>query len=88
MIRFGLADCINAIKVAMNVFFARLNNPNEIIQEVVNLANIARKNGLIVLEQQPIEDKLALRSQQGKNYFGLVDYAKCQFKWWWPGFPC
>jgi len=56
MIRFGLADCINAIKVAMNVFFARLNNPNEIIQEVVNLANIARKNGLIVLEQQPIED--------------------------------
>jgi chemotaxis protein MotA len=51
-----MGDVINSIKVAMNVFFVRLSNPQEIIQEIVNLANIARKNGLIVLEQQPIED--------------------------------
>lgn len=57
MIRFGMGDVINAIKVGMNTLFAQLSNPQEIIQEIVNLANIARKNGLIVLEQQPIEDK-------------------------------
>lgn len=56
MIRFGMKDVINGIKVGMNTFFARLSNPQEVIQEIVNLANIARKNGLIVLEQQPIED--------------------------------
>lgn len=56
LIRFGMADVINAIKVAMKVFFTSLSNPQEVIQEIVNLANIARKNGLIVLEQQPIAD--------------------------------
>ncbi len=56
LIRFGMGDVINSIKVAMNVFFYKLSNPQQVIQEIVNLANIARKNGLIVLEQQPIED--------------------------------
>lgn len=56
MIRFGMNDVINAFKVVMNTFFTKLSNPQEVIQEIVNLANIARKNGLIVLEQQPIED--------------------------------
>jgi chemotaxis protein MotA len=56
MIRFGLGDVINATKVAMNAFFTKTSNPGQVIKEIVNLANIARKNGLIVLEQQPIED--------------------------------
>ena len=55
-IRFSMNEVINSLKVALNAFFAKLSIPQEIIQEVVNLANIARKNGLIVLEQQPIED--------------------------------
>ncbi|MBU0673579.1 MAG: MotA/TolQ/ExbB proton channel family protein [Proteobacteria bacterium] len=56
LIRFGMGDVINSIKVAMNVFFTRLSNSRQVIEEIVNLANIARKNGLIVLEQQPIAD--------------------------------
>lgn len=55
-IRFGMGDVINSSKVAMNTFFKKLSVPHQIIMEIVNLANIARKNGLIVLEQQPIED--------------------------------
>jgi chemotaxis protein MotA len=55
-VRFSMRDVINSFKVAMNAFLTRLSVPHEIIQEVVNLANIARKNGLIVLEQQPIQD--------------------------------
>lgn len=57
MIRFGLGDVINGTKVAMNAFFTKTSNPGAVIKEIVNLANIARKNGLIVLEQQPIEDE-------------------------------
>jgi chemotaxis protein MotA len=49
-------DVVNSVKVVLNTFFVRLSNPREIIQEIVSLANIARKNGLIVLEQQPIND--------------------------------
>jgi chemotaxis protein MotA len=55
-IRYSMRDVINSFKVALNAFLTRLSVPQQIIQEIVNLANIARKNGLIVLEQQPIED--------------------------------
>jgi len=55
-IRFSMNDVINSIKVALNAFFVKLSVPQEIIVEIVSLANIARKNGLIVLEQQPIKD--------------------------------
>lgn len=55
-IRYSMADVINSMKVALNAFTSKLSVPQEVIQEIVNLANIARKNGLIVLEQQPITD--------------------------------
>ena len=55
-IRYSMADVINSMKVALNAFTTKLSIPQEVIQEIVNLANIARKNGLIVLEQQPISD--------------------------------
>lgn len=55
-IRAGMSDVFNSMKVAMNAFSVKLSNPQEVIQEIVTLANIARKNGLIVLEQQPIND--------------------------------
>lgn len=55
-IRFGMGDVINSVKVANNAFATKLSIPEQVIKEIVNLANIARKNGLIVLEQQPIED--------------------------------
>lgn len=55
-IRFGMSDVFNATKVANNAFSSKLSVPEQVIKEIVNLANIARKNGLIVLEQQPIED--------------------------------
>lgn len=55
-IRFGMNDVFNSVRVAMNAFFSKIGKPHEIIQEIVSLANIARKNGLIVLEQQPIRD--------------------------------
>jgi len=55
-IRYSMADVINTMKVALNAFTTKLSVPHQVIQEIVNLANIARKNGLIVLEQQPISD--------------------------------
>ncbi|MFH7320350.1 motility protein A [Desulfurivibrio sp. D14AmB] len=62
LIRFSIADVVNSFKIAMNAFTVRLNNPQEVIAEIVSLAHVARKNGLIVLEQQPITDKFLKKS--------------------------
>ncbi len=55
-IRFTLGDVINTINVVMKAFFAKLQAPEEIIQELVTLSNIARKEGLLKLEKQPVSD--------------------------------
>lgn len=56
LIRFTLGDVINSVSVAMNAFFAKAQKPSEIIEELVTLSNIARKEGLLKLEKQPVED--------------------------------
>lgn len=61
-IRFSIADVVNSVKIAMNAFTVRINNPQEVIAEIVSLAHVARKNGLIVLEQQPITDAFLKKS--------------------------
>ncbi|MFH1218139.1 MAG: flagellar motor protein PomA [Pseudomonadota bacterium] len=61
-IRFGMSDVLNSIKVANKAFSSKLSRPEQVIKEIVNLANIARKNGLIVLEQQPIDDPFLKKS--------------------------
>ena len=55
-IRFTLPDVINSISVAMKAFFAKPQSPEDIIQELVTLSNIARKEGLLKLEKQPVSD--------------------------------
>ncbi|MBA3016486.1 MAG: MotA/TolQ/ExbB proton channel family protein [Proteobacteria bacterium] len=55
-IRFSMSDVINAVKVSLNAFFIKASIPHEVIKEIINLANIARKNGIIVLEKEPIKD--------------------------------
>ncbi len=56
LIRFTLGDVINSIKVMMKAFFAKPQPPEEIIQELITLSNIARKEGLLKLEKQPVND--------------------------------
>lgn len=55
-IRFTLVDVINSVKVALKAFFTQVGVPQDIIAEIVLLANIARKNGLIVLENHEIKE--------------------------------
>ncbi len=62
LIRFSFAEVINSIKIAMNAFTLRISDPHEVIAEIVSLAKVARKNGLIVLEQQPITDSFLKKS--------------------------
>lgn len=56
LIRFSITDVINSLKIVLSIFFVKMSNHLEIVEEIASLANVARKNGLIVLEQQQIKD--------------------------------
>jgi chemotaxis protein MotA len=55
-IRFPLAAVFNAFKVAVNAFVFRASEPVAIIEKAVELAGLVRKEGLLSLEGQEVED--------------------------------
>jgi chemotaxis protein MotA len=54
LMRFTLGQFIGSIKTAMKAFMYKSESPEEIIERVVELASIARKEGLLALERQEI----------------------------------
>jgi chemotaxis protein MotA len=58
-IKFSMADVINSIKVATKAFLYRIDPPETVIQRMVELARIAKKEGLIALESQETGDPFA-----------------------------
>lgn len=55
-IRFTFFDLINSIRVAAKAFFVKTPPPESIIQEIIILSRIARKEGILKLEKVPIND--------------------------------
>ena len=55
-ISFSLPDVIGSFKIAMKAFFNKVEPPEAIIKELTTLAGIARKEGLLKLEKQPISN--------------------------------
>ncbi|MDP6944885.1 MAG: MotA/TolQ/ExbB proton channel family protein [Myxococcota bacterium] len=56
LIRFPLKTCFGAFKVALNAFRGKSDPPLEIIMQAVELAGVVRREGLLALEHQPVED--------------------------------
>lgn len=56
LMRFTLGQFIGSIKTAMKAFLHKSDTPEEIIEQVVELAAIARKEGLLALERQEINN--------------------------------
>lgn len=54
MVKFSLKHFFGAFKVAVRAFIFKLEQPDELIAVIVNLSNIARKEGMLALEQQEI----------------------------------
>ena len=50
LMKFSLAQFLGAIKVAVKAFSFKLTRPEDLIEEVVELADEARKGGLLSLE--------------------------------------
>ncbi|MFZ1986938.1 MAG: MotA/TolQ/ExbB proton channel family protein [Desulfatitalea sp.] len=61
-IKFKMSDVINSIKVALQAFLVKMSDPEEIISEMVHYSRIAKKEGLIVLENEAPMDPFAAKA--------------------------
>lgn len=56
LIKFGLGHFLGAVKVAGKAFMFKVSDPAELIDEVVGLADAARKGGLLSLEGREVSN--------------------------------
>ncbi len=60
--RFKMADVIGSITVALKAFLFKLQNPEDIIHEMVEYTRIAKKEGLIALEKEEPQDPFSAKA--------------------------
>lgn len=68
MMKFELGQFLGAVKIAAKAFAFKLSKPEDIIAEVVEMAGMARKGGLLSLEGKEVSDEFL-----GKGIQLLVD---------------
>ena len=68
LMKFGLFQFLGAIRVALQAFFFKTEKPNQLIERVVELANLVRRDSILALEGVDIQNPFL---QQGVQY--LVD---------------
>jgi chemotaxis protein MotA len=64
MMKFGLTQFLGAAKIAVKAFSFKLDAPQAIIIEVVGLADVARKGGLLSLEGKEVSNDFLSRGIQ------------------------
>lgn len=64
LIEFGLSQFLGAARVAVKAFRFKLDTPQELIEEEVELADIARKGGLLSLEGRVVGNSFLNRGMQ------------------------
>ena len=64
LMKFPLATTLGSFKVALKAFLYRAEKPDQIINQSVELAAVARKNGLLGLEQVEIKNEFLKRGIQ------------------------
>lgn len=57
MMKFSLQQFFGAFGVAARAFTFKLENPEELIEEVVNLSNVSRKEGMLALESVEVNSE-------------------------------
>ncbi len=64
LIKFPIGHFFGAFKIAAKAFFSKTEDPKTLIEEGVELANIARKEGVLGLEGQDIQNEFLKRGIQ------------------------
>jgi chemotaxis protein MotA len=61
-IKFSMSDVINSISVVMKAFMIKLESPEELIIKLIEYSKIAKKEGLIALENQKAADAFSAKA--------------------------
>lgn len=64
MMKFGLMQYLSAIKVALKAFFFKTDHPEDLIEISVELADAARKGGLLSLEGRQVDNEFLQKGIQ------------------------
>lgn len=56
LMKFGLGQFLGAIKVAFQAFFFKSDDTNQLIELSINLANKARREGILALEEENVNN--------------------------------
>lgn len=56
MMKFSMGQFLGAVKIALKVFSNKIADTEELIQELEEMAGVARKDGLLALEGREISD--------------------------------
>ncbi|HED17578.1 MAG TPA: flagellar motor protein PomA [Gammaproteobacteria bacterium] len=64
LMKFPMAHTMSAFKIAMKAFLHKAESPIDLVEQGVELANIARKEGLLGLESVEIENGFLKRGVQ------------------------
>jgi chemotaxis protein MotA len=54
LMQVSLSDFLGSFSIGMKAFFYKVDDPKNLIEDAVQLADVARKNGLLALEGQEI----------------------------------
>lgn len=57
LMQVSLADFLGSFSIGMKAFFYKVDDPKNLIEDAVQLADVARKNGLLALEGQEISNE-------------------------------
>lgn len=57
MIKFSMSQFFGAFKVAARAFVFKLEEPEDLIEQIVHLSGIARKEGMLALENEEINNE-------------------------------
>jgi chemotaxis protein MotA len=63
-IKFSMSDVINSVSVAMKAFMVKINPPEEIMENMVSIAKVAKERGLMALENEAPDDEFAAKAFQ------------------------
>ncbi|MCW5588695.1 MAG: flagellar motor protein PomA [Legionellales bacterium] len=64
LMRFSLHQFFGAVKIGLKVLFYRSETPEQVISQVLQLAEIARKNGILALENADIKNNFLKQGVQ------------------------
>jgi len=64
LMKFGLGQFLGAFKVAGKAFMFKIDDPADLIDRIRELADMARKGGLLALEEAEVENEFLQRGLQ------------------------